>query len=719
RVPAATYIPTVVNNTSCLKLGSADCFVEDTHTTLVTGTASIVGTVWRDDAAGGGILGNGIQDGAETGIGDGADPDATGVTVNLYWDANGDGDHTDAGDFLYTTTTSDASGNYSFTDLPATSGSARYLIEVNVLDSDIPQGYGPTTATSYTGISLASGAIYGDDPTEPSDFGFAPALDVEKRVDTVGTIMVGDTIQYTIAVSNTLPGSGASSAMCEYSVWAGSESTVGNPTTGSGNSAWQNVPYAIGRPDSRFSTTIMSNSTDIIGLTGFNMGPQVGVITSVKYVVYMKEVVDFGDDEFIVRIFYNSAATPIRTDTYLNATLSSPIGTVYELEQDITSLRAWTWADFQNNLTEMQIEGNRIGGLSGDAGMDAAGFIITTDQPCGDAGSVLNPVPLTDTFDDNYFDFISANPPVSSSGTGTLTWNNVGPLYPGQTRYITVYMRAAQVGVSPATVNTATSTNSKFASGLPANSPEEDTASVTIVANTNTRTLSGTVFDDNSAPVNGWSGAAWTVGGAQTGMDAGDTGIQYIPVDLYGCVATATGSLVIGAGNGQSCAEENGEWRLIRTTSTDASGNYSFTALARGYYYAAVRSSLIAGPQTADVNQTAVCTTCDSRSNDPTSNSGLEDLEDATFVGNLDNAITAITRVNFGYNVPAGTYNIGDFFFYDWNGDGVQDASDEPVGGVTVRLLAADGSPLASTVTLADGSYLFTGRPSGYYTVQV
>ena len=332
----------------------------------------------------------------------------------------------------------------------------------------------------------------------------------------------------------------------------------------------------------------------------------------------------------------------------------------------------------------------------------------------------LNPVPLTDTFDDNYFDFISANPPVSFSGTGTLTWNNVGPLYPGQTRFITVSMRVALAGSSPATVNTATSTNSKFASGLPANSPESDTASATIVANSNTRTFSGTIFDDNSSPFNGWSGAAWTVGGAQTGMDGGtDTGIQFIPVDLYGCVLTATGTLVVGAGNGQSCAEENGEWRLIRTTSTAANGYYSFDALARGYYYVTVRSSLIAGSQTADVNQAAVCTTCDSRSNDPTSNGGLEDLEDATFVGNLDNAITAITRVNFGYNVPTGSYDIGDFFFYDWDGDGVQDAGDEPMGGVTVRLLAADGTPLATTNTHASGIYGFSGRPTGYYTAQV
>ena len=133
----------------------------------------------------------------------------------------------------------------------------------------------------------------------------------------------------------------------------------------------------------------MSNNTDIVGLTGFAMGQQAGTITSVKYVVYMKELVDFGDDQFIVRVYYGDVLA--RTDTYLNATLSSPIGTVYELEQDITALRSWTWADFQNNLTEMQVEGNRIAGDSGDAGLDAVGFIITTDQPCGDAGSVLEP----------------------------------------------------------------------------------------------------------------------------------------------------------------------------------------------------------------------------------------------------------------------------------------------------------------------------------------
>lgn len=740
------YTPLTVSNTACLKIGTASCFIEDTHTTLITGTARIEGTVWKDDATGGGVSGNGIMDETGAGIGDGADPDSTGVTVSLYWDANGDGDYTDPGDFLYTTTTTDASGNYAFTSLPATSGSARYIVVVDTADGDIPSGYGPTTATSYKNISLAAGGVYGDatDGSEPSDFGFAPALSLDKTVTTTTPIVVGDTIQYKIAVTNTLPGPGdGSSGLCKFTLWskeAYSLNTDSPPGSAAANGRWYLTSNALGAPDEKFSYTELSDNSDYLGLSGYNIGNMSGSISSVQFVANLHEKINLAaKDEFEVHVYYNNADIAAAHYIYNGAGgftapatagyFTSPAGTEYQIIETVNPVTVkgvggtWEWSDLAGDSTtgslldsklEFRLVGDKGAG-DGDLDLDAFGIIITTDQQCSGAGTTLNPVPLTDTFDDAYFDFISADPPVSSSATGLLTWNNVGPLYPGQTRYVTVNMRAAAAGTSPATINTATSTNAKFASGLPANSPVSDTANVTIGANADTRSISGRVFDDNNT--NGWQTALWTVGGAQTGYDAGDLGIQYIPVDLYACMSG--GVPVINAPNNRTCAQQGGTWQYLQTMSTNASGDYSFTGLRRGYYYVQVNSAYILGSQTADVNQNGVCTTCDSHSNDPAQASGTEDLEDVGFVGNLDNAITAITRVNFGYNVASGTYNIGDFFFYDWDGDGVQDAEDEPMPNVTIRLLGADGTQITTTSTNTNGIYAFNGYPSAYYTVQV
>ena len=56
---------------------------------------------------------------------------------------------------------------------------------------------------------------------------------------------------------------------------------------------------------------------------------------------------------------------------------------------------------------------------------------------------------------------------------------------------------------------------------------------------------------------------------------------------------------------------------------------------------------------------------------------------------------------------------------HDHDGDGVQDTIDEPMPGVTVRLLGADGTEIATTTTNSSGVYGFNGYSPAYYTVQV
>ena len=66
--------------------------------------------------------------------------------------------------------------------------------------------------------------------------------------------------------------------------------------------------------------------------------------------------------------------------------------------------------------------------------------------------------------------------------------------------------------------------------------------------------------------------------------------------------------------------------------------------------------------------------------------------------------------------VTVGGGRIGDTIFRDWNNNGVQDAGEEGIPGVTVTLSGASG---ATAVTDANGNYLFTGLVAGNYTVAV
>ncbi|WP_435748894.1 SdrD B-like domain-containing protein [Microbacterium sp. PMB16] len=69
--------------------------------------------------------------------------------------------------------------------------------------------------------------------------------------------------------------------------------------------------------------------------------------------------------------------------------------------------------------------------------------------------------------------------------------------------------------------------------------------------------------------------------------------------------------------------------------------------------------------------------------------------------------------------------SLGDRVWNDVDADGVQDAGESGVGGVTATLTDATGTPVRdatgnplTTVTAADGSYLFTGLPFGDYRVR-
>jgi uncharacterized repeat protein (TIGR01451 family) len=74
-------------------------------------------------------------------------------------------------------------------------------------------------------------------------------------------------------------------------------------------------------------------------------------------------------------------------------------------------------------------------------------------------------------------------------------------------------------------------------------------------------------------------------------------------------------------------------------------------------------------------------------------------------------------KAGVAYTVPGTLFAVGDRVWFDADRDGVQGAGEGPVPGVTVTLLAADGTELGSTTTAADGSYLFERLAAGDYRV--
>jgi protocatechuate 3,4-dioxygenase beta subunit len=75
----------------------------------------------------------------------------------------------------------------------------------------------------------------------------------------------------------------------------------------------------------------------------------------------------------------------------------------------------------------------------------------------------------------------------------------------------------------------------------------------------------------------------------------------------------------------------------------------------------------------------------------------------------------AYTDADFGYQLQNA---IVGAVYEDLDGDRSQDAGEDGIEGVTVRLLDGNGDEVATTTTAADGSYQFVGLSPGDYTVE-
>lgn len=709
-VPTA-YSQPVVPNTGGVSMGDTPPMIEDTANAFITGPNSIKVTVFKDDGYDSTVdgtddgttatLGNGAQEEPASAPGDGVLDEAgiNNVTVYLYYDFDGDGKTVHANDVLLkTVVTSGAAllaGEYTFGSLP----DGNYVVIVDNYDPDLPVGYTNSTPTTQS-VDLDSGSASGAAVDEEVFFGFSPALLLDKRLISATPVYEGDEVTFRIDVSNALGGSGtAGTTACTYYIW---------PDSATFTSAWTDIDNIKGRPDGLDAVVAFGTNADTAILDGYSLADLGGTIQTIGYKIFLVETVDLdadsggkGYDELIVMLYDDLNSIYVESDTYYGDGTTLPIGgqanfgdnapNEFVLEGTFAvDPSAWTYAQLANY--QLHLESVKGDAPNGEIAVDAAAIVITTDQQCGGDGSTLNPVPLIDSFDNTLLEFVSSDPPISSltvQGTQTvLEWDNLGPLFAGQTKYVDVTYKAINSGT---TTNSAASYNATYSDGKPAN----DAAGSDNVTISATGSISGVVWDD--ADADGWQGT--------TGYETGEAGFPGMTVTLYAC--TDGGVLVYPAGNtGKPCINNaNGDaWTPVGSPQlTDSSGSYLFTGLRPGYYYVETNGASFSGVvQTADVNvQPGVCAgaACDHRSNNPASNLAAANFD--TIVTDND-----IQNINFGYDISPALYGL---VWEDADGDGQQDAGESVLTGVTVRLYE-------STCTTEQGSFSpQTTNSSGYY----
>jgi serine-aspartate repeat-containing protein C/D/E len=145
---------------------------------------------------------------------------------------------------------------------------------------------------------------------------------------------------------------------------------------------------------------------------------------------------------------------------------------------------------------------------------------------------------------------------------------------------------------------------------------------------------------------------------------------------------------------------QDAEGKTIAETRTDAAGHYRFDGLLPGVYQIVERTpaNLLDGPKRVGTI------------------AGVP-------VGRIDgdaivDVLIASDQTGVGYDFceyePA---SLSGWVYHDLNNNGVRNAGEPPIGGVTIRLLDASGGTVATTTTAADGSYRFTMLEKGVYSL--
>ncbi|MCB0663270.1 MAG: carboxypeptidase regulatory-like domain-containing protein, partial [Saprospiraceae bacterium] len=185
---------------------------------------------------------------------------------------------------------------------------------------------------------------------------------------------------------------------------------------------------------------------------------------------------------------------------------------------------------------------------------------------------------------------------------------------------------------------------------------------------------------ENLNPIAGIGGYVWEDANRNGLQNSNENGIANVEVQLF--------STTFG---------------LQATTTTDANGNYFFSNVDNGTYYIYFeRPSRMVGTLQNVGNG----------SNDSDANpitGSTPNFQFSPIDGDKND-------VDAGFYKP--TANLEGYVWEDSNENGLQDASENGIAGVTVRLLGTTGSLMNTTTTDANGNYTFNNLLAGNYLVE-
>ena len=693
----------IVVNEAELSVGGSEPVLTDDATALVSGPFTISGTTFSDNGAAGNRA-----DGVYT-VGE---PTLPNLTVTLYVDTNNNG-IIDTNDFEAKTATTDSSGFYQFTNLPA----GTYLVEVSVADPDIPTGSSLTT-TGLRDVTIVNANVTNQ------NFGFLTPLSIDKSVMGSSVVNQGATVSYTIDTANQM----AVIPPNPVNVWS-SAATFGTN--------WGNINTTTGAPNGTYASLVMSNGNSNptgsnLVASGFNVAGYSGTITNVSVVLQTYLNIGAGSNtQERFRVTYADG-----TNTFSAEFTSPDLSALYNGISNARQLVALSLPTIPTlaqlnaaTITFTLVSGSAPANTASTIFIDSLGYQITTDAvatPVFDINKTIQTYSILDLYNPVEMQFLAASVPPTGRGTiasatnaspivitttqphglstgrtvsiagvggnaaangtftvtaidatrfslngstgngaytsggtvGALYWDSLGPIDGGETQRITLTFRALTDQLADNIVNNQVLiTGSTFANGLPGNTASD---LVTI--------------DINPVATFAVGDYIWYDTDGDGVQDSNEAGIGGVVVSLSGA-ATAT-------------------------TTTDANGYYSFPNLANGSYTITLTTT---GPLAGMVNTF-----------DPDVSGAGNNATTFTIAGaNLFNR-------DFGWRLAPGTSTLSGTLWLDANGDGTLEGSEAGrFQNVTVVLKDLSGNVVATTTTSATGDYSFTNLAAGTYTITV
>ena len=647
-----------VQNIGGLSFGSGTPFLTAETTTRIAGNNSIAGTVFADDGAGGGFFGDGEQNGSEVGLAN--------LTVRLYADLDGDEVFGDD-DFLWASVTSDANGAYDFSGLP----DGNWLVVVDALDPELPEGFVPTAGRVFS-VSLDPEGSNPDPVTVTDvDIGFAPVLSLSKTGP--ATAREGSLVTYEITVNNNFPGDGGGGGLLvQYHTWAGAA------TSPTGNKGWLNPANAIGEPNGTIALGRYQNAAEEMTLGSFGLDVQPYNIDEVILNMRLRRINTFGATEtLIVHFLQQPGNTIFHTITIPANSLPTGLTENDTYTVDVSGVKNWVWEDFGNgpNRVTVQLETGRQGNQTGQVELDALGFSVITDEiittPTA-LSTVLSPVPLRDTYDAEALTFVSADPSPNTitvdQGVGELFWANIGTIFAGGSRTVTVTFLVNEPpgnASGTTTINHAETVGATFFDGSPVNQGADEAETEILPAGT----LGGLIYRQGDS-----------------------SGIAGVTVQL-----TPPTGVDLGAGVDQPIE-----------TITGSFGNYLFEGL----------------PASGDYTVTVIEDTLPGGSGDVVFNRYGPDNSNVGTVSithNATNGADTVLDADFAYDPASLSTLIYGRIWNDLNQNSAStpDQGEPGLAGVTVRLFDSANNEVAVTTTDGNGQYSFVGAFAGDYEVRV